>query len=798
MIALGPRILPFLPLLGLASGLWISSHPVPALAAFAAVSWTAWRLAPSPALRVAALAGLLALAGAAAVASGRPPPLEPPLGAAGRFRGLVVEDPRPTDAGWSAVVELTGWAPAPIGPWRPARGRVRLSVEGWPEPRPARGGACWFRGELRRPVAFRNPGSEGYAAYLRRKGIGARAGTRWPGEVTFRPPPPGWQAWRQAVAAAMERAAPGPGGAVLRAMTLGDRSGVGRELAERLRRAGVSHLVAVSGLHLGILALLVIPVARAALLRGAPTFFLARPVDPWARAACLPVLLGYAALSGWQVSTLRALVMVGLVLLAGAAARPRALLPGLGAAALLVGVANPAVLGDPGLHLSLSALAGLFWLAPGLEARLLPARPDPVAARYPPPGLRRWGPILGRAAARVAFASAGATLATLPVSLLHFGAAPVAGVVTNLVSVPLVGWGCLPLGLLGVGMHPLVPRASAFLWELAGGALNGWVAGLGTLEDWAGMVRAPFLASPLGFAGLAAAGLGLGLWLWRRPEAWRWAAAGAMLCAAAALGPRMRESLDPRVHLWVFDVGQGQALALRVPEAGWIAVDAGGFPGSTFDPGAEVVVPALEALGCRGLRVAVSTHPHPDHLLGLPALVRWGRPGEVWLPAGFRGDGRYRDLLEAAREVGAAVRWVGAADLDLPGPARLTAWEGPGPSENDRSLLLRIEAHGGALLLPGDLEAPGQAAALAAVPELGAAVLVAPHHGAADAWHPGFFRAVSPAWVVVSAAGRRGLPAAAFVEGATRLGARVLGTHQAGCVHVALGPGGRVRAGPFR
>ncbi|NOY45669.1 MAG: MBL fold metallo-hydrolase, partial [Deltaproteobacteria bacterium] len=515
-------------------------------------------------------------------------------------------------------------------------------------------------------------------------------------------------------------------------------------------------------------------------------------------AAAVPILIGYAALSGWQVSTLRALAMVVLALTSAGLARPRSVPSVLAAAALALAVIWPPVLEDPGLHLSIAALVGLFWLAPGLEARLLPPRPAWETRLLRRRGVSRATAAAGKAVVRISCASAGAALATLPISLFHFGSAPLAGILTNLVAVPMVGWLGLPLGLAGILAYEPLPGAARLLWTVAGTVLDRWTAAMAAVEPWALSVRLPALETPLGLvaglAGLAA----LGHWVWRRPGGGRWAAGAAGLALVALALPGVRTTLDHRLRLWVFDVGQGQALALRLPGGSWIAVDGGGFPQSPFDPGARILVPALEALGCQGLEVVVSTHPHPDHVGGLPTVVRWGRPGEVWLPAGFRGDPRYLELLAAGREVGARVRWIGpAVEKRTLGGARVLAWCGPGPGENDRSLLMRVEAWGRAVLLPADLEAAGQAAALASGIPLGAETLVAPHHGAADAWYPPFFRAVAPRWVLVSASGRRGLPSERFLRGAEGFGAPVFGTYDRGCLRLDLGPSGS-RAGPAR
>jgi competence protein ComEC len=245
--------------------------------------------------------------------------------------------------------------------------------------------------------------------------------------------------------------------------------------------------------------------------------------------------------------------------------------------------------------------------------------------------------------------------------------------------------------------------------------------------------------------------------------------------------------------LWALDVGQGQAVALRAPGGHWALVDGGGFPASPFEVGARVVVPTLEHLGATGLELVISTHPHPDHLGGLAAAVRWGRPREVWLPGSFAGDPRYGALLAAARGIGARVTWVGPGGHTAPlGPMPLAVHWVDAPGENDRSMTLRAGPPGSAVLVAADLEADGQRRLLAAGDLPGCTVLVAPHHGAASGLFPPFLAAAAPAAVVISAAGRRGLPAPEFITAARDVGATVYGTYQQGCIHARLGPGDRL------
>ncbi|GAB4257553.1 MAG: DNA internalization-related competence protein ComEC/Rec2 [Deferrisomatales bacterium] len=755
----------------------------------------AWRGFSRTAFRGAAGAALVLLAAAAARWHPGPPSPPAPLGEPLRFRGVVARDPSAAPVGPRLWVDVEAVAPAATGPWRPRTGRVALQVIGRPAPAPARGETVVFRGRLRPPTSFRNPGSESYARYLERHGVGARASARWPGQVLVAAPArrqvPGWLRWRRRLGRAISEASPGPGGAVLRAVVTGDRSQVTPSTREGFRRAGTGHLVAISGLHLGILALLIAPIWRALLVR-IPGYALAHPVAPGVWAATLPALVGYAALSGFQISTVRALVMVAVTTLAAASSRATSPLTILAATVLALALGRPAILADAGLHLSVAALAGLFWLAPRLEARLTPPA-DPLAKLLPASAPRRCLTAARTGLLRCTCASLAATVATAPVTLFHFGHAAVAGLALNPLAVPLVGFVCLPLGLTGAAVHPLWPGAARAAWALAGALLDRYLqlqeGALAHLPPWPALPPVTCLGA-IGAGGLVA-WLGLAVERRGRSRAGRALLAGSL--ALLALPPAFRwarAAMDPGLHLWVIDVGQGQAVAGRLPGARWILVDGGGLAGSDFDVGRHVVVPALRHLGAGRLAVAVSTHPHPDHLAGLDAAVRWGRPEQLWLPESFHDDPRYRTLLEAACRAGTRVVWVGPGGREESfGGGRIqVAWV-PGATENDRSLAVRLEAGGRAALIPGDLEVDGQQRLLATDFPVRCDVLVAPHHGAANALYLPFLEAARPRQVVVSAAGRPGLPSARFVAAAQALGAPVRSTHREGCLRADLTPG---------
>lgn len=795
----GCRWIPCFTLLCMVGGYLAPGHPawgVVLAVAGAALGTLALRGA-LPRTAAALALGALALAGARGAA---PPIPVLPLGQEMRFRGFVADDPRPGADGPRFVADV---APENLGGAQTTgeRGRVLLQVLGKPEPPPAKGDAVLFRARLRPVQGFRNPGASGYAAYLHRRGVVARASPVWPGEVAFARPgagAPRWVRLRQRLGAALGRAVPGPEGGVLRALALGERGSISPETAEAFRRSGTSHLVAISGLHLGLLALFLAPIFSALLVR-IPRLPLAYPVPPLARVLTVPALCAYAALSGFQVSTLRALTMVGLLVVATGLSRPTAVPALLSSTALLLGLGDPRVLGDPGLHLSLAALAGLFWLGPRLERRF--SRPPSPLHRLAPPG--RTAQLLARAGGGVrslVCTCVAAALATAPVSAYHFGGASALGLAVNPIAVPLVGFVCLPLALVGAAVESIWPGTGWLAWKPAGAALHPLLLLQDALAPLAPRLTVPGLDSVMGIAGAFCLLWALVL-VASTPRPGR--AATALLAAGLAglalpeLVRRAQAHLARDAQLWVFDVGQGQAVGLRLPGDLWMAVDGGGFAGRAFDPGASIVAPALRALGCRRLALAVSSHPHPDHLEGLPALVRWGRPREVWLPGSFEGDGRYERLLAEARAAGTRVRWIGPEGHTAPlGAAQIEARWFSERRENDRSLVVRVTVEHACALLPGDLEARGQERLVATGFAGPCDLLVAPHHGAANALYPPLLEAVGPKVVFVSAGGRPGLPAPEFLDALHAAGVRSCLTHRDGFLHARLGTRGlAVRCG---
>jgi len=239
----------------------------------------------------------------------------------------------------------------------------------------------------------------------------------------------------------------------------------------------------------------------------------------------------------------------------------------------------------------------------------------------------------------------------------------------------------------------------------------------------------------------------------------------------------------------VLDVGQGLAVLLRGPDGRFLLVDAGPAGSGRFDAGDLIVVPALAARGGRRLEVLALSHDHEDHSGGARAVLRDLEVGELWIGGGALHDPLTRIVAAEAVARGVAVRRLERGERVTRGGLELLVLhpgaEDRGRSLNDRCLALRARTAGGAsVLLPGDLEAAGEGALLAAGADPGGEALVAPHHGADGSSTPEFLARVAPRFVLVSAGegNRFGHPGKAALSRFTAVGARVLRTDLDGTI----------------
>lgn len=560
---------------------------------------------------------------------------------------------------------------------------------------------------------------------------------------------------RRRAAAHLERAygaAPATHG-LLAALLLGERGALPREEEERLRDAGLIHLVAVSGLHVGLVwglawVALRVGLGLALVLAPARVSGVARVRRAGAAIGAALVLPAYAVWVGARPSVVRALLFAAVAAAGALLGRRVAALHLLAAAAGLAVAARPSLPFDPAYQLSVAATAGLVLLA------------GPLARRIPGP----------RTLAVPAAAATVAALAAGPAGLAWFGRAALAGPVANLAALPLAS-ALLVGGALELPLAALVG---------SGTRLPGLATCAEALLAWARLVAehgpAPLRPPPPGPLPLAlAAAFGAALAALRLDPAARIRAAvrfGAPLALALALGPPPKPAERPAERVALLDVGQGQALLLRAGHRAAL-VDAGGRAWGTFDPGERQVVPGLLRRGVRRLDVLALSHADADHAEGAFAVLRALDVGALWLGPELHRAERLRDLAALAVRRGVAVRTVGAPRAGRRDVARLGGLAlrvhpvpdaGRCPRRNDRSLVLDARTGPWRVRAPGDLGACGLRAALERLwPRTGpraGGILVVAHHGSRSGTTAAWLDRFDPeqAWVSCGRGNRFGHP----------------------------------------
>ncbi|WP_429886269.1 DNA internalization-related competence protein ComEC/Rec2 [Geoalkalibacter halelectricus] len=590
-------------------------------------------------------------------------------------------------------------------------GRLRLFHEGG-EARIFPGDHLRFRARLRQAYNFGTPGEFDYPRYLAARGIWITAYLKSIDEAALLPrakldtPRRIAGYWRQQVLVLIDQATPCDTAALLGALLVGEKGAISSTQREVLARGGISHLFSISGLHLGLIGFYAYHLVFF-FWRRSELLLLYLPPRRYLPLFLLPVLLAYFLFTGEALPTRRAFAMAAVGAVLWLYSRRTAPLNVLWAAALIFLLFEPLLLFEASFQLSFAGVAGIMLLLPHWSKKV-PQQPF----------LLRWFFLLG-------LTTLAATLATLPLTLLHFHMLAPAALLTNLLAVPLIGLVAVPLGLAAILLTPWWETGAKTLLALDGLVVQA------TFDLVAWLVSQPLLAgwrlypTPREMLGVFLFAAILLLWYRLRPHLR--VAVGLCACLLIVL-PTSRPAQFEVVAL---SVGQGDATLLRFVDGRNILVDGGGLRSDTFDVGERLVAPALGYFGVRHLDAVMLTHDHPDHRKGLHFILEQFSVGEFWAPAPLDElDAEFVGIL-SRRQVPVKFFDLGWTFMTEGAGRELAIFRGDGRdfSLNDQSLVL-YAAHGGeAVLLTGDLESLGVAELLLHPFPGPVSLLKLPHHG---------------------------------------------------------------------
>ena len=571
------------------------------------------------------------------------------------------------------------------------------------------------------------------------------------------------------------RILPEPQASVQAGILLGLERGIPRDLLEDFNRTNTTHIVAISGFNIAIVAGLLAAIGDRTLGRRRATYL------------SLGGIVLYTVLVGAAPSVVRAAIMASLYVLGRRLGRQTYALTSLSLAAAAMTLLNPQVLWDLGFQLSFLATLGLILhvapLSLWLEARLARWVQGETLA------------LVSRAVGEALVVTAVAQVWVLPVIIHNFGILSVVSLAANALIVPVQGW----VMILG-GAATLVGMVALPLGQIAG--WMAWLPVTWTVTVVQSLAEWEWAAVETGGWGIGLAAvyyLGLGITVVGReitsyvpPPAPTWVGrpvwlGAAGLAVAGMLGwVAWTQAADGNLHVYFLDVGQGDAILMRTPNGGTILVDGGGSPAAVTSALGETL-PFWQ----RSLDLVVLTHPQEDHLSGLLGVLDRYQVGMILHPGlecpsriceGFWDRVSARGIAVRTARAGVILR-LGAVTAEvLHPPARLLA--GTESDVNNNSLVLRLEMGGARILLTGDLEFMGEQVLVASAGALESWVLKVPHHGADTSTTLALLEAVAPRIAVISvgADNKFGHPAA---ETLRRLeGVRVLRTDERGTIEL--------------
>ena len=680
------------------------------------------------------------------------------------------------------------------GQARPATGKVLVTVRHFQDRKDP-----WQYGDvmklplkLRIPRNFHTPGSFDYEGYLARRDIYLTAFV-WDDKNIEKVGLTGTELRhrieniRRTVGVFFDEHLSATPAAILRALIIGDKSRLDPELRDSFTRVGVAHVLAISGLHIGLVATLAYG-AWWWLLARSQYMLLMWSVPKLAALFTLPVVLLYAGLAGGSVSTLRAVIMVAVFLTALLLDQKEEVFRSLALAALSVSLIWPGAVFDVSFQLSFVAVLAIFL---GLHRfRAWWDNRDETRAVHLSPWrrrLRRWTVIYG-------LVSLSATVGTLPLVATYFHTIPLVGFAANLLVVPFLGSAAVVLGLVATALVFIHTGAATLVVWCAGAvvSLGVWVVeAIAVLPFAAVHFVTPTLFELILFYTLCVSLLFFSHFQppWLRRVFFS-CLFSLVLCDCTYWITQRYFHTELRVSF--LDVGQGDAAVVEFPGSHVMVIDGGGFMSQTFDSGRAIVAPFLWQKKIGQVDTLVLSHPNLDHYGGLEFLAEHLGVTSFWFNADKRSKSqRFKRLMTTLERNGVEIRPLcsGSQDQEI-NSVRIQILHPPcsqtGLDTNDASLVLRL-SHGEVdILFSGDVETAGERILLSTSAQLASEILKVPHHGSRSSSTLPFLEAVSPQVAIASLGhhNRFRFPAPKVVDRYERQGVALLRTDQAGTITV--------------
>lgn len=671
-------------------------------------------------------------------------------------------------------------------------GLMALTVKGY-EGHITLGDRIGFITKLQPIRNLNNPGGFDYRRYMASQGIWVRGYVRREeeiiriGEGRANPWLKGVEVFRTKIRMFLEDHLEFTTSGIYKALILGERSGIDKTIRNHFNRAGVGHILAISGLHIGIIAFISFYMLRRLFLLS-ERLTLRFNVFKLAALFSIGPVISYAFISGMAVSTLRATIMILALYACIIFPRQRDIYNTVALAAFVILIMSPASIFNISFQLSFASVFSIIYLTPFLISIPLKEEED-IPIKTPPNFQRKFLKFI-MISVVVSFA---AILGTAPLVAYHFNRISIIAILANLVIIPLIGLLALPLGLLSIIIVP-VSQALAIMFLNIGAVVLGislsMIKFFSALPLGSFRVATPTMPEIALFYAL--------VFLLFNIKRWGWTRYAIPIVILLGLFDQAyyyyRNHYNSELRVVFMDVGQGNSTLVQFPKGKNMLIDGGGFPQSSFDVGEGVVARFLWHKKIKNIDYLVLSHPHPDHLNGLPFIAENFNVKEFWSNGQSVDTEPYHSLIGTIRRKGITrpglrefkdVMDINGTKIRVLYPPEnfmkdkdISTWRGL----NNNSLVLKICLGKDCFLLPGDIEREAEGELIRLHPDLTATILQAPHHGSRSSSSLEFLEKVRPKVVVFSVGLPSRFPHRDVIRRYRGLGCEIYRTDQDGAI----------------
>jgi len=629
-------------------------------------------------------------------------------------------------------------------------GKINLNVYRSPGNILLYGDIVRFKSAIKSPRNFNNPGAFDYEKFLKLKGVYGTAYTDAKKIIVLSQKESiGWikrfirniESIRNRYYSFILKSTNGSEtGKITASLITGKKEGLSAELRDMFSRAGISHLFAISGLHLSIVCFFFFTLFYQ-ILSFFPKLSITGNSKKFAGAITLIPLTCYAVFSGFSPSTQRALLMIAIVLMSYAFEREKDIFSSLSIAGILILVMDSSALFSISFQLSFMAVIFIIFGVSFFKK---------VPFEYKRTLLGKIGLMIC-----VTFF---ANLGTLPLTAHYFNLISFIALISNLIFIPLIGFAVLPLGLVALAGFSVLPIVSGGIIQICSHIISVCLTVSERLvsipHSWSRTSSLEWIEATIIYLFLFSVLFAV---KGKRKIPLLFLGVAFLLAIVHFSGDRPDKIITPNLSVTVIDVGQGNSALIETSEGRTLLVDGGGFSDvSTFDTGRYIIAPFLWKKGIHALDYVILSHPESDHLNGLIFILKNFKVGELIKNSDERDSMNYRELINTCKENKVRIwdSFIKDKTIDL-GETTIEFYDSfpytYSAGFNNHSLVFKLSFKDFSMLFPGDIhwdreKALGHDTKI----DLHADILLSPHHGSTTSSSKFFLEKVQPMSVIIS------------------------------------------------